>query len=232
MTELFYDKSVTCIACGQAFKTKRMRVNSVRIEKVDGDFCPHYTAENPLYYDVNVCPHCKLAFTDNFSPLSLANKERLTQGYLHKIQVHDLCGERTWQDALRSYELALVTSQLVNEKMLMQANLALRIAWLYRYEHRSADEQRFLRIAVDLYVKMYQEQNYDTEVMPDAKLMYIIAELFGRLKEWNKTKVWFSHLFTDQTADAKWRARGRDRWLEFKAMIKDETEDPEGYVGS
>lgn len=207
-------------------------MNSVKVAKVDADFCPHYSAENPIYYDVNVCPGCGLAYTDSFSPINPATREYLEHNYLSKIQIPNLCGQRNWQEALRSYELALVASQMLNEKLLIQSNLALRIAWMYRYEHKQAEELRFIRHAVDLYVKMYESQEYDTDVMPDAKLMYIIGELYGRLEAWEKTRAWFSHLFTDPGADQKWRARGRDRWLEFKTMQQDASEDPEGYAGT
>ena len=227
---LLYDKSVKCINCGQAFQTKRMRSNSVRMEKVDTDFCPHYKNENPIYYDVNVCPHCGLAFTDSFSPIIPAIREKLEKEYLSKIRIPELCGERSWEDALRSYELAFLSSRIVKEKLLIQANLALRIAWLYRYEKRPTDEKRFLEYAVSLYVSMYESQDYDEEVMPDSKLMFIIGELYGRLAEWEKTRIWFSHLFMDKSADQKWRTRGRDRWLEYKSMITN-IDDPDGYEG-
>ena len=230
MSNLLYDKSVKCINCGQTFKTKRMKSNSVRMQKVDSDFCPHYQNENPIFYDVNVCPHCGLAFTDSFSPIFPTAREKLQNDYLSKINIPQLCEDREWPDALRSYELAFLTSRLLNEKLLIQANLALRIAWMYRYQNMKAEEKRFLEIAVATYVKMYETQEYDEEVMPDAKLMYIIGELYGRLQEWEKTRIWFSHLFMDKSADQKWRTRGRDRWLEYKSL-QTNMEDPDGYEG-
>ncbi len=230
LADLLYDKVIKCINCGQSFKTKRMRVNSVRMQTVDTDFCPHYLKENPIYYDVNVCPHCGLAFTDSFSPIIPVLRENLEKEYLTKIRSPQLCDERSWDDALRSYELAFLSSRILREKLLIQANLALRIAWLYRYQSRKAEEKRFLEYAVTLYVNMYETQDYDEEVMPDAKLMYIIGELFGRLEQWEKTRIWFSHLFMDKAADQKWRTRGRDRWLEYKNH-QSNLEDPDGYAG-
>ncbi len=231
MADLLYDKTVKCIYCEQPFKTKHMRMNNARMQKIDSDFCPHYQSENPIFYDVSVCPICGLAFTDGFAPLQPDLRLRLQQQYLAKIKVPDLCGARSWEDALRSYELAFLVSRIVQERLLLQANLALRIAWMYRYKGMAVEETRFLEYAVDYYVKMYEKQEYDTESMPDAKLMYIIGELFGRLKQWEKTRNWFSHLFMDKTADPKWRSRGRDRWLEYKAMIQGEVSDPDGYMG-
>ena len=228
MANLLYGKTIKCINCGHAFASMRMRSGSVRMQTMDTDFCPHYLNENPIYYDVNVCPNCGLAFTDSFSPIVPVLREKLNKEYLERIKVPQLCGERTWEDALRSYELAFLSSRILGEKLLIQANLALRIAWMYRYQDKTAEEQRFLEYAVSLYVQMYESQEYDEEVMSDAKLMYIIGELYGRLKQWEKTRIWFSHLFMDKSADPKWRTRGRDRWLEYKGM-QNGVGDPDGY---
>ncbi len=65
-----YEKKVQCLFCHEPFSTTRIRSRFIRIERVDSDFYQEYKDPNlnPYYYEVDVCPYCGFAFSENFAP--------------------------------------------------------------------------------------------------------------------------------------------------------------------
>lgn len=219
MIEPLYQTEVKCICCEMEFTTSRVRSSFKRIIASDSDFCGYYSdLVNPDFYVVRVCPFCGYASTEN-------GKEALTDvqrsEYYNKIGKHwvnrNYSGERTLAQAMESYKLALVTAQTIDEKPRVIAGILHHIAWLYRYEKRKADEQRFLRFALDAYLLTYETEESS---LNNARLMYLIGELHRRLEEYREAVHWFSRIINDKRImDAMMIQKAREQWQLLRAEM-------------
>ncbi|GBF12115.1 DUF2225 domain-containing protein [Tepidibacillus sp. HK-1] len=218
MDEVFYEKKVKCLYCKEDFKTLKMRQSKTKVIKRDADYCPYYEGVNPLFYEVNVCPHCGFAFTDSFSPIRELKNNRIKQDYIDKIQVPQLCKKRSIQDAIYCYKLALYTATILEEQNFIIANLCMRIAWINRYLQNKEEELRFLKNALDTYYEIYETEDLDKIPMDKYTFIYLIGELQGRLGDYEKMRRWFSMIFEDKNVTPKILKMARDRWNEYKEM--------------
>lgn len=220
MVDVLYDKKLRCLYCDANFITKRVRQSRVRLIKRDADFCHQYEGENPYFYEVNVCPHCGFAFTDSFSPLRPEKKEAIKKEYLARIEVLDLCGPRKPQAALLSFKLGLLFANFLEEPMTTIAGLLMRIAWFWRYQGKEEEEKKYLAKALEVYEKTYLTQDLDRLPMGKTKLIYLIAELNGRLGKYEEARRWFNMLFSEKNVAPSLNKLAREQWEEYKALLK------------
>ncbi|WP_397326738.1 DUF2225 domain-containing protein [Paenibacillus sabuli] len=234
MVEPLYQTTITCPCCEQAYKTSRVRPSFKVAVRRDADFCTYYKsgAVNPEYYVVRVCPRCGFASTENaVQQLS----ERQKASYAARIgsswQMRDYGGERSWQQALDCYKLALICAQTIGDKDRIIAGLLHHIAWLYREHGDQEQELRFLRFALDAYVRVYE-----LEGSPDnqARLMYLMGELHRRLDEPYEAVKWFGRVINDKKImDAAMIRASREQWqvlredmLQKRLELPEELENP------
>ena len=74
-----------------------------------------------------------------------------------------------------------------------------------------------------------RRERLDQIPMEEEKLIYLIGEINGRLGHFDKTRKWFSYIFTSRQLQAKWRAIARERWLEFRRQELEIKENPDGF---
>lgn len=219
-----YDKKISCLCCGETFRTKKTRTSRTIVKSKDSDFCIHYEGISPYYYEINVCPHCGFAFTNNFSPIRSIKKEELKTQYLNKIGDLNFCGERSSTEALLCYKLALICASLNEESNICLAGLCMRIAWMYRYQGNKKEEEKFLSKALSCYQEAYHKENFEKVKVGKDRLFYMLGELNGRLGRYVETRNWFSLLFVEKNVEPSIKLLAQDRWLEYKtALAKLET---------
>ena len=222
--EPLYDKKIVCLFCESEFTSKQVRSSATRMIKQDSDYCTYYKGENPLYYDVFVCPHCGFAFTGSFARLTPVKKEILKKEYFNKLpSIPDLCQQREITEALHAYKWAALTSYLVNEKSIITANLFLRIAWLYRYQNKPEKEKHYLQIALRFYEDAYARGNFE-EIIDEHQLLFLIGELSIRIDQFQKAAKIFSMLLADESVPRKIRVRTTESWQQYKTRNKDKNE--------
>ena len=125
--------------------------------------------------------------------------------------MRDYCGERTWEDALLSYKLALLSAQIRDEKSRVVAGLLHHLAWLYRIKGDWEQEERFLTFALDAYVSVFETEGMD---LNNARLMYLMGELNRRLKRFPEAVKWFSRIINDRKImDAGMIRASREQWI-------------------
>lgn len=209
--EPLYQINVVCPMCGNDFKSSRVRPSFKKTIRKDSDFCGHYRGVNPDYYVVRVCPYCGYATTENFE-----NKltPRVREKFRHKIAsnwtMRDFSGERDWEQALQSYQLALLCAQMAEEKPRIIAGLLHHIAWLYREKNDTEQENKFLQFALDAYIEVFETEKMDVN---DARLMYMIGELHRRLKQYHEAVKWFARVVNDKRImDAGMIKACREQW--------------------
>lgn len=125
--------------------------------------------------------------------------------------MRDYCKERTWEDSLQCFKLALLSAQIKNEKSRVVAGLLHHLAWLYRIKGDWEQEERFLSFALDAYVNVFETEGMD---LNNAKLMYLMGELNRRLKRFPDAVKWFSRIINDRKImDAGMIRASREQWV-------------------
>ncbi|CAM4450823.1 DUF2225 domain-containing protein [Paenibacillus tarimensis] len=220
MLEPLFQVKIKCPCCENEFMSSRVRPSFKKSIKTDTDFCHYYKEEvNPEYYVVRVCPMCGFASTEN-AKQDLNDRQRKL--YYEKIGANwvsrDYGGARSWEEALAAYKLALLCAQIIGEKDRVVAGLLHHIAWLYRYKSNEEQELRFLRFALDAYIKVYEVEGVSVN---NAKLMYLIGELHRRVDEPYAAVKWFGRVINDKSiVDAAMIRASREQWQLLREEMK------------
>lgn len=222
-----FQVKVDCMVCGYTFRTSRVRPSFKKATGTESDFYVHYKNVNPEYYVVRVCPSCGYSTTENFS-------DKMTPDQRGEFELRvrmnwtarDFGGERTWDDALQTYKLALVCAQIKQEKDRVISGLLHHIAWLYREKGDREQELRFLQFALQSYVKVYENEGME---LNNARLMYLMGELNRRLGNFHDAVKWFSKVINDKKImDSAMIRACREQWVQTREdMLAAQMELPE-----
>ncbi|AGA56786.1 MAG: DUF2225 domain-containing protein [Thermobacillus sp.] len=231
MIDPLFQVKVQCPCCENTFSSSRVRPSFRKVTRTDSDFCSHYRDEvNPDFYVVRVCPNCGYASTENSLQELTPRQKELYKNRIGKSWVRrDYGGQRTWEEALDCYKLALLCAQTVGDKDRVIAGLLHHIAWMYRLRDNQEQERRFLRYALEAYIRVYELEGVNID---NARLMYLIGELYRRLDEPYEAVRWFSRVVNDKRImDAGMIKASREAWqnirqemLEKKMELPDEVE--------
>lgn len=221
--EPLYKIKVNCLLCSAEFETSRVRPSFRKGKSTDSDFCVHYKDPelNPDFYVVRVCPGCGYAFTESFSERITESQkmefyDRITANWTWK----DYGGRRTPEEAMNAFKLALVSAQIKEESDRVVAGLLHHIAWLYRFQNDDENERRFLRFALDAYIKVYEYEGVDVN---NARLMYLVGELHRRLGEYAEAVKWFGRVVNDKKImDSAMIAKSREQWALASEQMQEE----------
>jgi uncharacterized protein (DUF2225 family) len=227
MVEPLFQVAVTCTNCENSFQSSRVRPSFKKAKQTDSDFCVHYKEINPNYYVVRICPFCGFASTESFSnKMTMVQKNLFNERVATYWSMREYGGERTWEDALQSFKLALLCAQIKEESSRVVAGILHHIAWLYRYNGVKEQENRFLQFALDAYVSVYEKEGMD---LNNAKLMFLIGELSRRLKHYGEAIKWFARIINDRKiVDAAMIRAAREQWVVTREdMLADKLELPE-----
>jgi hypothetical protein len=225
--EPLFQTTIKCTFCENSFKSSRVRPSFKKSSRTDTDFYMQYKDINPEHYVVRVCPRCGYACTENFSE-KWTNQQRtlFEDRVLSNWSTREYGGERSWEEALQTYKLALICAQLKNEKERVISGLLHHIAWLYREKGDEAQEKRFLQFALDSYIKVYETEGMD---LNNARLMYLLGELSRRLGHYNEAVKWFARIINDKKImDAGMIRSAREQWTQTREdMLAAKMELPE-----
>lgn len=222
-----YEVKNTCMVCENAFNSPRVRPSFKKTINRDTDFCGYYKDVNPEYYVVRVCPFCGFATTENFSDrITPRQKEIFYEKIGSQWKMKEYNGERTWEEALQTYKIALICAQVKDEKPRVIAGLLHHIAWLYREKGDKDQEDKFLEFALQAYIDVFEKEQADVS---NARLMYMMGELSRRLKKYNDAVKWFSRVINDKRImDGGMIKACREQWAQTREdMLAEKLELPE-----
>lgn len=227
MAEHLYSVEKECAVCEEKFPVTCVR-SRLSLIKQDGDFCAYYKDVNPYYYTVWVCPHCGYAARDTDFPAILPAMVTKMKSFLAQRDVKvNLSGNRTREQAIVSYQLAIFYGGMTAASASKLAGLYLRLAWLYREAELVEEEHKTLAKACE-----YYEQALSTERMPignmsELAVMYLVGELLRRTGESEKAMLYLSRVVSSPLAKVERRIGdlAREAWQEMRAMRKQETGD-------
>ncbi|MDF2959268.1 MAG: hypothetical protein K0S39_1003 [Paenibacillus sp.] len=227
VVEPLFKVKVECTYCKHAFESSRVRPSFKKAKQTDTDFCVHYKEINPDFYVVRVCPMCGYSDSENSSSrLSPAQRQQFREKVADNWTPKEFGGERTWEDAMQTYKLALVCAQIRNEKGRVIAGLLHHIAWLYRYRGQEEQELRFLQFALDAYTAVFETEAGEVN---NARLMYLLGELNRRVRNYKDAVKWFGRVINDKRImDAAMIRASREQWVTTREdMLARQIELPE-----
>lgn len=213
---MFYQAKSICLYCDHHFTTTKVRSSKAKVIQRDSDFCVHYEGPNSLFYDITICPGCGFAFYNSYRKLNQHQRQKLNNMYISKINVPDMTGERSIEEAIHTFKLALLTAGIVNERKFITANLALKLAWLYRFTEDDEQELRFLKLALEDYIYMLQNEDITQEDVDEDRLIYLMADLNTRLNQYEAARKLFSQLITGKNVSPRYKSMAIDRWQDYK----------------
>lgn len=217
--EPLYLTSAECPCCETTFQISKVRSSFKNAIKYDTDFCGYYKDDvNPDYYVIRVCPSCGYAFSENATKqMSDEKKERYHAEIGKHWKEQYFHGERTIEQALLTYKRALMIAQLMKEDARLIAGFLHHIAWIYRQMNDEENEQKFLRFALEQYIVVYENEVNSAK---NAKLMFMIGELYKRTEEYGEAVKWFSRVVNDQSiVDSAMIRASREQWKEISEIL-------------
>lgn len=224
MNDVFYTKQIKCPVCNNFFISPKLKTRSCMLDKKDEDFCPHYKVYNPIFYEIFVCPVCSYAASENsFDSISNTEKLLLKDAFSGRKAQKDFCKERTLDDAIDSFKLALFTANIKNSKSSIIAGLCLKIAWLYRYM-QNEKEIKFLKHALDAYLLAFEKENLPIGNLNSIGIMYLIGELNRRLDNFDQAILWFGKVVSDplKSQSPQIERLAREQWMTMREQVKRE----------
>ena len=227
-TDPFYSKKITCLFCNQDFKVIRVRSRYAIPFKIDSDFCTHYRSGNyaPYYYYVDVCPACGFAFTEEFTGKFAPGSREIIQARIEaQWDKRDYNRLRDAQDAIDCYKLAIYAGNIKHERHVAMAGLCLRLAWIYRTQQNTGQEQRFLTLALNEYEESYKLSDFKDTKMTEMRVLFLCGELSRRLGQYNKAVLYFSRVIEHPEADNEIKTvnMAREQWGEAVRQYREET---------
>ena len=225
MTEIkeLYDKKVDCPVCNRQFTTKKVRMSRLRLIKRDEDFLNHYNGENPIKYNVFVCPNCGYVSREKkFDTLRKEHIGIIKENISSKWTKRDFGGPRDLDKAIEANKLALLTGMLLEYSKLELGNTCLNIGWLYRLKEEKDEEQRFLSLARDRFIEAYNTESLTDTNMDESKLSYLIGELSRRINDKEKALTWFNTCLNlpSTKINPLLDNMAREQWRKAKEMEK------------
>ena len=164
---------------------------------------------------VNVCYYCGYAYTDQFQKPKPSQVKEIETQITNSWIPREFGDIRDVYTAIETLKLGILCGQIQGEKYNILATLLLHTAWIYREIEDHNNEMRFLSLAREYFLKVYQE---DTSGEVDlAKLLYLLGETSRRLEKYDEAVSWFSKLVSDRSIrDQKMINRAREQWMLIK----------------
>jgi uncharacterized protein (DUF2225 family) len=195
--DILYDKKVKCPVCNNEFTTKKVRVSKLRFIKQDTDFMPYYDKENPIKYNIFICPNCGYAATeDKFDSIPKRKKDIVLKEITLKWNKRNFGDKRTIEQAIETYKLAIYIGQLLDYSSVELGLLTLNLAWLFRLKGDEKQEMRFLRLTKSFFEDAYHKESLSNANMDEIKLAYLIGEINRRLGDKGQSVKWFNKVVT------------------------------------
>ena len=223
MDKSLYEKENLCPVCNTKFLTSKVRSSAIRTEKRDTDLCVHYKTVNPYYYGIYVCKKCGHASTEaKFDSLSKDEVNIIKNSISSKWIERDYGGERTVQEAIICYKLALNEGVILNWEKTYLANVCLKLAWLYRINNDINNEAKFMGYAMENFKYAYDNENILSSGMDEITVAYLIGELNKRLENFEEAINWFQKCIKSPNLKDKKSLETmiRDQWKETLEMKK------------
>ncbi|HHY10748.1 MAG TPA: DUF2225 domain-containing protein [Firmicutes bacterium] len=221
--DYLFSTEVTCPICGTSFPGARMRTSRLRVQEHRPDFRTiHEDFDANLYY-IWVCPHCLFAYPER-------QYSKISQGSVNRGQIHwrknpgtetfvfDV--QRTYQQVILSYYLALRTFEIVEATPEQWANLWLRLVWIYE----DLEAEDLMEEAAENSLKYFEQAMTKTarSATGDQQLYIIMGELSLRLAKEGEAFRYFHSAATMRGGDPRYKRMAADRIQDLRKLRQSE----------
>lgn len=183
--DLIWIKEMVCPVCAGKFMSENVRQNKLSQVHIDEDFHTHFEPISPLYYSVVVCPDCFYSERrQNFEeikgkPLTAVKSgtsalKRLSSGFNFRLI-------RTFELAVKSFELGALTAQLKGESSDVIGGMYLRASWTCREAGDEKLEAAYLKKTLEYYEKAYMNEATEFGQLGTCGFQYMMGEIYRRL---------------------------------------------------
>lgn len=208
----YFMKEVKCPVCARQVNTVVIKTSGTRMVKRDEDFCAYYEPINRVFYDVIICSECGYAaMIDRFEKISDKEIKIVKENIRSKWTKRQFETERTLENVLQIYKLALINLQVIKAKNSDLAKVCLRIAWLYRFANNDK-EKVFLEYAKNAYLETYQKEAFPVDKLDEVTCMYMIGELSRRLGKKEDAARWLYNVIS-------YKAKPGENQSAYKSII-------------
>jgi len=223
-TNQIWIKQVECPLCYEDFPTENIWQNKVSIAEEYADLGKKYNGTNPLFYSVWVCPNCYYADLrgDEFQNTGKINDEAFEEDFSILKMVaesEDFRQPRTFQLAVISYKLALLTAKHKKSSAARSGTFNLRLAWLYRSIRKTEQEKTHIQYALNYYMDAYtQESDPDFGNMSPGGIIYLLGELHRQIGDVRSAVNFFQKVVNDKklNTEPKYIKLARLQWENLK----------------
>lgn len=198
-TDFLYDKTFECPVCGNKFKQRVVRSNSVKMIAQDKDLRPIYEHVDLNKYEVVLCERCGYASLIRFhAALPKPFRDLIRQNISARFSPPAPLGETiSYEQAMVRYKMALLNAVVRKGKSSEKAFICLKMAWLYRSmndaiekdpripaelkakkrEAYKVQEIEYLKNAREGFIKARTAENTPYAGMNEVTLDYLIGVL-------------------------------------------------------
>lgn len=210
-----FDREIQCPVCEYKYKSKQVKRSAISVKNRDEDYCAHYRGDNPMFYNIFVCPSCGFSsFKSEFELINDRHRERVMQKITCNWNNRDFTGVRTLDEAIETYKLALLSYMAMDHSKNILGKVCLRIAWLYRYKEDLDNEMAYIKHAADFFQHVYENEDLEVDKENELLTLFLLGELNRRLKKYQDSIFWFDKLLKDPAVKQKRHIekRARDQW--------------------
>ena len=225
MAEKTFVVKKTCPICQNDTRVVKTR-SRLTVAKRDEDGCVHYENFNPYFYTIWACEHCGFASDEKTFTTKMPDRHlKILRDELLKNKFGvDFVEERTADDAIFVFKLAISYLELIEEKFFKRAKFTHQLAWIYREIGDEDNERKFLEKAAQLYDAALAKENFPIDGLSDSATIYLISAIYWRLGENEKCATYLSRLMQDdglRSRDPKLFDKVRDLWGDVRAALRE-----------
>jgi hypothetical protein len=221
MDKAFYTKEAKCPICNNTFSTLKLKTSACYVDRKDEDFCTYYKGFNPMFYEIYVCPSCAYSASEmSFNELTTFDVQLLRNAFSGREVARNFCGERSINDVIATFKLALYTANKRGAKKSILAGVCLKIAWAYRMVPDEENEKTFLKFALTNYMEAFDSEPLPNGNITEMMLLYLMGEISRRLGEYKNAIFWFGKAIacSESRTNSRIEKMTRDQW----AMAKEQ----------
>lgn len=214
MAEVLYTVHKQCPICNSQIEVTKVRSRLTVVQR-DSDFCVHNRELNPYYYSIWVCNHCGYAAQDTyFNDISSAAVGKIKEFLAGRKVNINYSGQRTWQQAVETYKLAIFYAELIHSPPSRIAGLYLKLGWLFREAGNQELEIMALNKARENYEQALLKERMPIGNMSEVTLEYLIGELLRRTGRVEEALVYLGRLVSNPKArsEKKILEMAREAW--------------------
>lgn len=220
-----YYKELTCPVCRKPVDANIVRTSKLIPVKNEPDFRTRYSNFEPLWFNIQVCPHCYYAnYQHQFVKITkeqIARMEKDTP--IRRENFHpELGSKRSLQGILDSYYLTMHCADIMHMPHAFVANIWLQLGWIYDDLQNHDKYIEAMNKAHQYYNMAYMEDEEGDNVKRLQKMAYLLGTLNFKLGDYKAAYSFFAQAIKEKEGNKMITQMARDQRLECRKYIAEE----------